>query len=394
LTKQRRFYIIRLQIANGGFPMKDYLNSNSSFRFVFPIDGDCLNKYDGVEAGKKLTFTAKVAAPSGHSIEICGIKAAEQNGIYEASVEICNRESTLSAIDKTTGEECKIKVLKLPYAVGGYRLSSDDNLLFLWDINENKNNYKSIFENPYLAVYKKAHDLYGAKVHVNLFYELDDEANTYFTPRRQYFNLSMMTDKFKDEFIANSDWLKFTFHSRSEKPNAPYRNASAEVVAEDCKKIHEQIIRFAGKEVISDCTTVHFGATTRDGAIALRKLGYKAMTGYFEPPTRVSYYAPEELVKHIFDRDFWYDTETDILFGRIDHVLNTQTNEKNLEDLRETISSPTRGGFISVMIHEQYFYPDYSQHLPDFEARVFDACKLISEAGYVGRHITEVLNKA
>ena len=39
-----------------------------------------------------------------------------------------------------------------------FRISSDDNILFLQDINKNKDTYSSIFENPYLAMYKMAHD--------------------------------------------------------------------------------------------------------------------------------------------------------------------------------------------------------------------------------------------
>ena len=40
--------------------------------------------------------------------------------------------------------------------------------------------------------------------------------------------------------------------------------------------------------------------------------------------------------------------------------------------------------------NEQYFYPDYINHRPDFEARVLDTCKYLAENGYVGAHISEV----
>ena len=373
--------------------MRDYFGKNNPIRFVFPIDGDCVNKNDGVEIEGGIRITVSVAAPEGHEVTVCGSPATYTDGVYKAEVNIYGRENFLRARDLTDGTECEIKVFKLPdICMGGYRLSSDDNVIFLQDITEHKDVYKSIFENPYLAVYKKAHDLYGAKVHLNLFYEFDEVSRKHFSPDRTYFNLSMMTDKFKDEFIANSDWLKFSFHAKSEKPDCPYKYADAETISRDCIMTLREIERFAGKETISETTTVHWGEATKDGVRALRTMGYKAMTGYFIPGKYpVAYYAPDELIEYIFNRDFWYDTETDVLFGRIDRVVNTSTNERNLEYLKDVIASPTRGGFVSIMIHEQYFYEDYKGHLADFEARVLDACKLLSENGYVGRHVSEML---
>ena len=356
--------------------MRDFFNKDLPIRFVFPIDGDCLNKFDK---------QALVAAPEGHDVEICGQKASYVDGLYRAPLTECD---VMTATDKTDGTECKIQVFRLKNAVGGYRLSSDDNIIFLQDITKHKDEYTSIFDNSYLAVYKKAHDLYGAKVHLNLFYEFDDEARSRFSEPREYFNLSMMTDKFKDEFKANSDWLKFSFHSKSEFPPMPYKFASAKTVREDALKVHREIERFAGKEVLSECTTVHFGEANYEVACELRKLGYKAMTGYFisgEFP--VAYYAPQELIEYVYNRDFWKDTESDILFGRIDIVLNGKTHVKNLETLEEITSSETRGGFVSIMIHEQYFYSDYINYREDFETRVVDACRFLKEKGYEGRHI-------
>ena len=373
--------------------MRDYFGKSNPFRFLFPIDGDCLNVYDGKEIPGGIRIPVSIEAPQGHQIEVNGIPARHENGIYRTYADILGGEAVLEARDLTDGSSCKIKVLRLANPIGGYRLSSDDNIIFLWDINEHKDEYKSIFENPYLAVYKKAHDLWGAKVHINLFYEFDDEARSYFSDARPYFNLSMMTDKFKDEFRANADWLKLSFHAKSEFPPKPYKFADGETVRRDCERVHAEIRRFAGEETLSQCTTVHFGEATEEGARALRKLGYRAMTGYFIPADcPVAYYAPDELIEYVYGRDFWYDTATDILFGRIDLVVNLNTHAENLQILREVMASPTRGGFVSIMIHEQYFHKDYRNYLPDFEARVVEACELIAKNGYVGRHICEVAN--
>ncbi len=164
--------------------------------FIFPVDGDCLNSRDGNLCGNTLAFTVKVKAPEGHEVYICGKKAEYDGVCYTAEAEIAGYRNALTAEDKTIGECEKITVFKLNDVVGKYRVSSDDNILFLQDLTKNKDTYKSIFENPYLAVYKKAHDLYGAKVHLNLFYEFIP--NEHFTQHTEYFNLTMMTDKFKD----------------------------------------------------------------------------------------------------------------------------------------------------------------------------------------------------
>ena len=371
--------------------MRDYFQATNPIRFRFPIDGDCLNRNDGEEIGDQLKILATVEAPEGHDVEICGTKAEVCGNLYRASVLLEGRECTLRAEDKTAGTASEIKVFRLQNPLGGYRLSSDDNIIFLADINEHKDEYSSIFDNPYLSVYKKAQDRYGAKVHLNLFYEFEDVSRSYFSTERQYFNLSMMTDKFKEEFRANSDWLKFSFHGKGEFPMEPYKYADGETVRTDAEKVIAEVIRFAGEEILSGCTTVHFGEANEEGVRALRQMGYRAMTGYFMTEgAPVAYYAPKELIQHIYNRDFWKDTKTDVLFGRIDAVLNYKDRAAHVQTVRDAVESPTRGGFLSVMIHEQYFYPDYKYYLADFEDRVLEACRILTEYGYEGRHICEV----
>ena len=375
--------------------MRDYFRKNDPIRFVFPIDGDCVNRRDGISESGAVQIIAKVCAPEGHFVTIGGEKAEWNDGYYTAPVEIVGYRSVITAKDETTGDECHVAVYFLQNSVGGYRISSDDNILFLADITYHKDEYKSIFDNPYLAVYKKAHDLYGAKVHINLFYEFRGEAKKYFSNARPDFDLSMMTDTLTDEWKANADWLRLSFHSKHEKPDAPYQNATAEEVTRDCINVCREILRFAGPEVMSPVTTLHFGAANEEVVRAMREFGFKAMTGYFMhfSSAPVAYHAPYDLIEHIFDRDFWYDSDNDMFFGRIDNVVNGSTNEKNMAAIAEIIESPTRGGFVSILMHEQYFYEDYSHHRPDFEARILDPARLLWEKGYKGRLISEVIEE-
>lgn len=370
--------------------MRDFFNESASTRFIFPIDGDCVNANDGRKDGNGVAFTATVKSKPGCQVTINGSPAVEADGLYTAEVTVSDRRAELVAKKLTDGTEAKVSVFYFPKAMGKYRISSDDNILFLADITYNKDKYNSIFDNPYLAIYKKAHDLYGAKVHLNLFYEFNRDGAKRFSTERPDFNLSMMTDKFKEEWEANSDWLKLAFHSRTEYPERPYLHDSAETIIADFKDVEREVIRFAGNKTFSgDVTTTHYGTANAECVGALRDLGHKALTGYFtlrpSGTPSVSYYAPVPLVEHVGERDFFVDTEMDMIFGRIDRVTNLGTFEEVMEDMEYIVNHPHRGGFVSIMIHEQHFYSDSNCYRPDFEARVLEPALFLKEKGYTVR---------
>lgn len=374
--------------------MRDYFGINSPIRFIFPIDGDCINPREGELFKGGIRIKVKVQAPIGHEITVCGHTAVYEDGYYTATVELRAFKNTLCARDKTSGCEQKITVCFLAEANKKYRLFSDDNILFLADINEYKDEYNSIFDNPYLAIYRKAHDLYGAKVHINLFFQFDAAAKKHFSPERPDFDLTRMTDKFRDEFRANGSWLKLSFHAKAEMPNKPYANASAEEITRDCIRLNRELLRFAGPEVFSDCTTIHFAETTEEGTRALRSLGYRALEGDFvKSSCPCGYHYPEEMVDHIMTRDFYYDPEIDIFFCRTDIVLNDSTLEQNMKKMRELIENPCEGGYLDILMHEQYYYEDYRNHKPDFADRILLPCKFLWENGYTGAFISDVIRE-
>jgi len=377
--------------------MRDYLNTNAPTHFLFPIDGDHLNERDGNVKGDTLYFTATVRSAPNCKVTVNGVPATEENGLYCATVCVKEGKNTLSVKNKTDGTEATALVYFSTRVTGKYRISSDDNILFLYDITKNKDTYTSIFDNPYLAVYKKAHDLYGAKVHLNLFYAFDREAAKRFSLERPDFDLSMVTDKFKAEWEANADWLKLSFHANAEYPDNPYVNATAEQITADYHNVRREVLRFAGEATFSvAATTVHWGSANAECTAALRDLGHRVLAGYFTLTKHgnpsVSYYAPASLVGHVTHRDFWTDTQVGMHFSRIDRVTNIGTLEEVMEDVKAVVADPYCGGFVSIMIHEQYFYEDYKNHRPDFEARVLEPAKYLCEHGYTGTHLADVLD--
>ncbi len=366
---------------------------NEKIVFQNFYDGDCLNCYDGEIRDGILEVELLISAPTSEEVAISGIRATKLcEGEFSAKVKMIGGRNDFCATDGK-GNEAKITLYHFPrHNEKRYMISSDDNIVFLEELS--RGSYSSIFDHPYLAVYKKAHELYGAAVQLNLFYEYCDMGMEHFSKPKSYFNLSMMTDKYKEEFQTNSDWLKFAFHSKNELAR-PYLNATPEEILADEEAVRREVIRFAGEECYSfKTTTTHYGTGTKECVKALRAIGYKALTGYFvlrNDRPRVSYYLDRDTVERIERRDMWLDHETDMLMVRIDRVLNEEKNEENLKYLASLTNDPHRGGFISIMIHEQYFYKDYRSYKPDFEALVLDAAKLLYERGYRAIHIPELL---
>jgi len=370
--------------------MRDYFERGSNLHFVFPIDGDCLNEYDGEVEDGTLIIEFKLASDC--PVTINGVEAELKGKYYTAEIGL---EPGKNLITADNGRQKKqISVFRLKSA-GLYRLSSDDNIIFLWDINKNADRYNSIFDNPYLNLYRKAHELYGASVHLNIYYELQED-HPDFTDKREYFNLSMMTDKFRDEWEANSDWLKLNFHAKSDKPDNPYIDTDYNTIYEDCKKVQNEIIRFAGQKTLSDETTIHWGQCTEEGIRALRDLGIKYLAGYFTIRNGnpiVSYFYPNDLVSHLEARDFWYDCVYDMFYCKIDCVLNSHEEPEISPLLNGLSEEKTRSGFLELMIHEQYFYNDYIRYIPDFEDIVLTACKWARQNGYQGSFICNALSQ-
>ena len=107
--------------------------------------------------------------------------------------------------------------------------------------------------------------------------------------------------------------------------------------------------------------------------------------------TVVSYHYPKDLVAYLERRDFWFDRSLDMYFAKIDCVLNLHTPEE-IEGLLNTLyTDKTRSGFIEIMMHEEYFYPDYTAYEPDFEKRVLTGCRFACEKGYKGAFLAEVI---
>ena len=248
----------------------------------------------------------------------------------------------------------------------------DDNIRFLKELTEN--NYSSIFDHPYLAMYQRLHNAFGLKVQLNLFYRLGE------------FDLSQMTERFYSEWKANADWLKLSFHSEFENER-PYETSRYEEVYRDCQRVNAQIKRFASPAALAKTTTIHYCLLTEDGLKAMADncvFGLLGLFGEQESP-HTSYGIEESKAKEIRDGEIIKIGE--ISFASIDIVLNRFSIEKILKLLEQMNG---RSG-IRVMIHEQYFYEDYFRYQPDFEEKLRSTFAYLCQHGYQSRFYEDLL---
>ena len=336
-----------------------------------PVDGAILNHNDGrpESGGLQIALKGRCRVPG--PVRINGASVPVRDGRFESTLLLHDRETSIRA--EAGRLEHRITVLWDRDSFRRYRVSTDDNIWFLRDIARHADTYQSIFDNPYLAFWREMHRKYGTKVHFNIYYETNN------------FNLSQMPDRFGPEWRRNADWIRLSFHARANDPDRPYIHASPEKIVADYRLVTHEIERFAGKELMSPVTTVHWGIVTREAARALRREGIRAMVSYFDVMNGlpdVCMYLPFAQWRYLAEHDYWKDTAEDLLFIRHDMVMNLFAVDKIVPRLDEIASDPHRSEILELMIHEQYFYPDYVAYEPDYRTRVETAVRWASEHGY------------
>ncbi len=345
--------------------------TDEPLRITEPVDGAILNHNDGETTATGLRIIVRGSSRLAGPVRINNISVPVHEGRFQAPLTLSSRETKIVA--EGAGHRHEITVFWDRDAFKRYRVSTDDNIWFLKDIALNAATYNSIFDNAYLGFWRQMHVKYGTKVHFNIYYET------------QGFNLSQMPDKFRPEWQKNADWIHLTFHARGNDPDRPYIHASPERVRQDYRLVIGEIERFAGKELSSPITTVHWGTITRASARALHAEGVRGLVGYFElddDMPSVCYYLPLAQARYLMGRDYWEDMQEDLLFVRHDMVINLFPLADIVPRLEQVAADPHQAEIMELMIHEQYFYPDYVAYEPDYRQRVERAIAWVTQHGY------------
>lgn len=241
-------------------------------------------------------------------------------------------------------------------AGGAYCFTLDDNIRFLEESTREGAN--SIFEHPYPALLQRMHKKYGTKFQLNMYESYGPDS----------FSLRDTPDRWRAELEQNANWLRFSFHARNNDPPYPYEHAAPEVLLKDYQDVMRELRRIAGAAATDATTTLHYVCAEKEACAALYREGVRGLIGMFLPRSRreaMRYYLTPEQADCVHTMHQWYDKETKLFFVCNDLILNTVPLEQIIPEL-----SRKEQPFYQVMIHEQYFYPDYSAYQPDFEQKV------------------------
>lgn len=290
----------------------------------------------------------------------------------------------------------------------------DDVIWVLRDLTRERP--KSMFDNAYMAMLKKAHDEFGVKVQLNVFYR------TSFWYGDDEFSLSDMTDAYKKEWEQASDWLKMGFHSKEEWPDYPYINADYSLVDSNFKLIKGEIVRFAGENSFAKSVVPHWAPISREGIQALYDNGIRvayATYGTKEEYTKeigkelpyghefrlIHNKKPESGIYNKVTRDLAIaralcsynhipEEEYMSCMGKFKTVKDKETgicyttaaqavlNLIPLEILENELSKFTHQEYLSIGNHEQYYYSDYFAYQPDYAEKIYAMGKIMKENGF------------
>ena len=274
---------------------------------------------------------------------------------------------------------------------------------------------KSMFEHPFLATLKSAHDRYGLKVQLNCFYRTDvfygmDE-----------FSLAEMTAAYKGEWQASKDWLRLGFHAYQEFPDYPFINASYADVAKVFDRICGEVRRFAGDGVFTFALVGHWLPVSKAGCRALKDRGVKLIAS--TDGTRYEYGGDRSVLPYghamrvesnrtpecaLYRREAYQSAllssacsynhvtgeQNSKMAGRFDYLHDRDLgvgfkrfrsgpmiNLCPLDKIPEEMAEAADCELLAFADHEQYFYRDYFAYQPDHAERILLTAKIAHNQG-------------
>lgn len=122
-----------------------------------------------------------------------------------------------------------------------------------------KTDAESIYESFVFNTVKKIHKKYGIEITLYCMYKVGD------------YCLEDIPNKWIDEFVESSSWLKFGFHSYTDM--SEYSRTSGNVIAEEYSKTITQLERITGGRNLANIIRLHYFSGNIEVLKALRKEG-------------------------------------------------------------------------------------------------------------------------
>jgi len=343
-------------------------------RIEEPFHGAILNRRHGEEVNGGLRIRVCGEAPLRDRVTVNGAMAQRAGTRFTSEVVLREKETEIIAASEGSfgHHEHRVRVLWDRHSQPRYRFSIDDNSFFLRDIAQK--NYASLFDCFYLNILRELHSKYGARFVLNIYYTTEDG-----------FELPQFSDRYKGEWQDNSDWLKLAFHAYANKPDRPYQYAPAEQLVADLDRVAEQIHRFAGEQTYSPPTVIHWGMVQPTALKHLAGRGVRALSGDFRPRNGIwdiNYFLDDDRSEYLSRHDALMDFDSGIIFSNIDIVCNNVPIERIVPTLEPLAKDPNRAEIMDLFTHEQYFWPFYSNYIPDHAQRLDAAIRWVTEHGY------------
>ena len=248
-----------------------------------------------------------------------------------------------------------------------YSFFIDDNIFFLKENASGK--AKSIFDHFYLANLKKLHDRYQTKFLLNLF-KGDQNSG---------FMLNEFPDCYKEEFAANSDWLRFSFHAAFDKTHyfaAPKCiAATADEFIRDYNYVKQEVIRFAGEKCFLFPQIVHYV----DSSPEIKRFLYNEGVSFLSD--RRSKFEALSAEAGFTVTSFPDPDVPGLERIPFELVLNNVPLENVIPELDIRIEKEQRN-YINIMTHEPQFFPSYWNCIGEHWQRLDCAFAHLKSCGY------------
>jgi len=298
----------------------------------------------------------------------------------------------------------------------------DDTIWLMRDLTRQRP--ASMFDNPFLHMLKTAHERYGIKTQLNLFYKTSACYGT------DDFCLADMTDAYKAEWEKASDWLKLAFHAKEEFPSYPLLNVSYDEMYRLFRAVEGEVIRFAGKQSFTYGTCIHWLPVSKAGVQALYDCGVRLLActaGEITDDSNLRYLpqdqaeqlqsgrVPESRVfcggiretgldyalcsyNHLSTaaRDAIHCTKETAADGEIGmqfkDVYHVTLNITPYEQIETEFAPWLANEYIGICDHEQYFHTDYFNYQPDYGQRIYKMGEILQNHGFTYVFLEDLIN--
>ena len=374
--------------------------------------GAVLNRNHGKEDEKGLTVLFEGISDYPGPVTLNGQPARRDGRRFMGEVTLTEKINTVTAesVSAYGNFSQSIVVVYDKKSFRRFNCYIDDHSFFWTDLA--KERPKRAFDHFYLKGLKEIHERTGFKATLNCFFH-----NDHFDC-----DMSQVPDIWKSEFIDNSDWMKFSFHSYSEFPDRPYLETTREEFARDWDLVQSNIYRFAGEECYIPPVVIHWanihpvaaqeyiarGCRCYTHSMRARVMGGPSLAdrqkgGNMNDVQARSasgadkscnsdalqmHYGFADEASYLQKHGLYYDAGLGLFFfGRPGKLGGCCCNLVPLKDIpvrcRSMVDGAKESGcnIVNIGSHEQYTFPYYANYLPDHMQRIEEAARCTLEVG-------------